>query len=148
MFDIAAISGALTSLKTAGEILNAIRGSQDIAAINSKVIELQGIIMTAQQSCLTAQYDQSTLLKHKDELETKIRQFENWETEKNRYVLQDAGRGQLAYALKEEMRGMEPAHYLCPNCYDDGRKRILQPFESRLGKSLHCHGCKLDLTVR
>ena len=34
-------------------------------------------------------------------------------------------RGAVAYMLKPEKRGSEPPHWLCPNCFANGKKTFL-----------------------
>ena len=147
MVDVLAISGALTSLKTANDLLGALIGAKEAESVRGEVVKCLGQVIAAQRDCLAAQEAHSALLKQKDELERKVVELEDWGREKARYELQDAGLGQLAYTLKEAMQGGEPRHHLCPNCYASGRKSILQPFDGYLSRYLNCHACKLELTV-
>jgi hypothetical protein len=141
--DIGSIAGVATSLKTAGEIAKAMVGLRDAAAFQSKLIELQGVILSAQGSALTAQQDQMTMLERVRDLETEVARLKAWDAEKQRYELKDAGQGTLAYALKEAAKGAGPNHHICAGCYENGRKSFLQPETRFPGRCevLACHFC-------
>jgi hypothetical protein len=62
MVDIQSISAAITGLKTAAEIVKAMKGLQDQADIQKKVIELQSSILDAQTSTHAAQSYQFTMI--------------------------------------------------------------------------------------
>jgi hypothetical protein len=89
--------------------------------------------VTALQSTLAAQMAQSALLKQVGELEKEVTNLKTWDAEKQKYHLVELRTnvapghgGALAYALKEQASSSEPIHFLCPNCYEDGHKAILQ----------------------
>jgi hypothetical protein len=50
MVDVSAIAGVMSSLKVAGDITKAAVGLRDAQALQSKVIELQGVILSAQSA--------------------------------------------------------------------------------------------------
>ena len=62
----------------------------------------------------------------KRSLEEKVAQMEGWKEEKDRYQLAEYGRGCFAYALKPGMEKGEPFHCLCSQCYQRGKKSLLQ----------------------
>jgi len=85
MVDIQSISAAITGLKTAAEIVKAMKGLQDQADIQTKVKELQSAILDAQTSTLAAQSDQFTMIQRLRELEAEVRKVRAWEETKQRY---------------------------------------------------------------
>jgi hypothetical protein len=99
---------------------------------------------------MTAQAAQETLLKEKRELEEELRRFEDWDTEKQRYKLEDVGQGCMAYVLKPGVENGEPAHSICAVCYQEGRKSILVPFHISVGRgdALQCHVCGSEMVIR
>ena len=113
-----AITG-LGLLKTAFDLAKGLKDIDDAARRNAAVIELQEKILGAQSA-------QAALVERVHELEAKVTSFEKWEAEKQRYQLKDFGGGTFAYALKADKAGGEPAHCICPNCYQKGHKSILQ----------------------
>ena len=126
MVDMSAIAGLISSLKAASEMTKAMIGLRDATVIQGKVIELNGIIMTAQSGALESNVAQFALLDRVRDLEQKLVSLEAWEAEKQRYKLTDFGGGTFAYALKPEMAAGEPPHRLCSACYQRGKKSILQ----------------------
>jgi hypothetical protein len=147
MVDMASFASAVSSLKTAGDIAKALVGLHDAQTIQSKVIELNGIILSAQQSALAAQSDQFTLLERVRELEKEVARLEAWNAEKDRYELKDVGLGSLAYVVKEAMRGAEPPHQICAACFQHGKKSILQPRTISMERLLICSECKMQIKI-
>lgn len=126
MTDIATISAAIGSLRTAAEIAKGMIGLRDTAIIQGKVIELQSAILAAQSSALAAQSEQFDLINKIRDFEKDIARMKAWDSEKEKYTLKQVQPRSLAYAIKPEAQGSEPAHYICANCYEKGEKRILQ----------------------
>jgi len=84
------------------------------------------------------------LAKVKDGLEAKLVAYQEWDSEAARYHLVELVDGIFVYALKPEQQAGEPAHYLCPHCFGEKRRSILQ----RPGAdhtNYVCHACKLDI---
>jgi hypothetical protein len=75
---------------------------------------------------LDVQKEQSALVKTIDDLEKEIVRFKDWNTQKQRYELQDLGSGALAYVMKQAVQGSEPLHCICTNCYENGKRSIMQ----------------------
>lgn len=124
--DIGSIASLATSLKTAGDITKAMIDLRDAQAMQTKVIDLNREIMTAQNSALAAYADQAAMLEKVRQLERRVADLEAWEREKERYELKDFGCGTFAYALKRGVEGGEPFHRICANCYQQRRKALLQ----------------------
>jgi len=144
------VAAGIASLKAAFEITKAMIRLRDVAAIQSKVIELQGEIVSAQEGALAAQEAQSALSKRVCELEKEVADLKAWDAEKEKYQLTKITRGVFAYALKEQAGTREPNHYICPNCYEDGHKAILQteprfPGFADVLVCLRC-GCEINAT--
>jgi len=123
---IAAFGSITGAFKSATDLIKAITDARDDSTIKAKANELQAQIFSAQQSALTAQTAQFTLLDRVGELEKTIANFEAWETEKQRYQLHNIDRGVFAYVLKKDMSNGEPPHWLCARCYTEGKKSLLQ----------------------
>lgn len=119
----------------------------DSSLIQSKVIELNDLILSAQSSAIDAKLQQTTLLEQISALEAKIASFEKWDAEKQRYKLTQAAPGIVAHVLKRSEAQGEPGHALCPNCYEKRTKSILQHNgEMILVKIAHvCPACRTIL---
>jgi len=114
----------------------ALKDMNDAAVRNAAVIELQGQILAAQEQ-------QAVLVEQARQLEQKVRSFETWDAEKQRYELKAIGNGATAYMLKPNARGTEPPHWLCPNCYGQRKLGYFQPFGD-MGRDhiFKCGGCQ------
>lgn len=98
------------------------------------------------EQILSAQARYTEAMEQINELKTQLSRFETWEAEKKRYQMKDFGGGTLAYDLKPSEAGDEPSHRICPNCYQDGHKSILQntgisAFKQQMAV---CHRCKTE----
>ena len=149
MVDMNAVAAAVSSLKTAGEIVQAMIGLRDASAFQAKAIELQRQILAAQQSAFAAHSDQFSLLQRVRDLEEEIRRVKAWETEKQRYEMIYLATGIIAYRIKPAMRGSEPIHEICANCYEHDRKSYLQkqPGAQRTVR-VFCPSCQTSLSLQ
>src|SRR4051794_11490584 len=125
MPDMSAITGIAASLNTAMNIMKAMKDLHDLSVVQSKVIELQSVILEAQSSVFSANEERSKLVDRVRQLEKEVAGVEAWEAEKQRYEQADAGDGNIVYALKPAMRGTEQPHYACANCYQQRKISIL-----------------------
>jgi vacuolar-type H+-ATPase subunit I/STV1 len=149
MPDMSAISGVAASLNAAINIVKAMKDLRDWSVVQSKVIELQSIILDAQSSIFTANQERSTLIERISQLEKELASAKAWEAEKQRYELTDVGTNNFAYALKQSVRGGEPAHYLCANCYQQDKKSILHHMKTAsMGDLLTCSLCNAKMLIR
>ncbi len=141
------IGAALTSLAAVSDMAKALVGIHDAGVIRSKVIELQGEIISAQSSALAAQAAQSALLDRIRCLEQEVADLKEWNAEKQKYQLTEVGPGVLAFTLKPDSGSTEPAHSLCSNCYHDGHKAILQADKRSSADILRCLRCNAEIVV-
>lgn len=125
------------------DMAKGLKDINDAAVRNAAVIELQEKILAAREA-------QSTLAEQVRDLEAEVARLKAWDREKERYELQQRSPncpGALAYRVKESERGAEPVHWLCPTCYEDGRKSILQEHEgARRSINAACPRCKTTLS--
>lgn len=148
MPDLTAITAAAGGLRTAGQIVKSMIDLKIGAEVQAKVIELQAVIMAAQGDALAAQSDQFALLERIRNLEAEVAEAKAWEAEQQRYELKEFPTGALAYVLKPEAANGEPPHRICPNCYQERHKSILQTYAKvRGGESVECPRCKHRLEL-
>jgi hypothetical protein len=149
MDDISAIDGLTTSLRAAAEITKGLKDVSDADPIRTKIYELTREIMSAQSCALAAQSEQTELAQSNRELDEEVARLKAWNTEKFRYELRSVGPGANAYVLKESMRGSEPIHWICANCFQSGKRRFLCENHSDLHHVYHkCHECSYKIRVR
>ena len=149
MDDISAFAGLITSLRSAVEITKAIMGIGDTNTLQTKMLDLTKEIMSAQSCALATQSAQLELSQSKRELEGELAKLKAWNMEKYRYELQNVGSGAVAYVLKQSMRGSEPIHWICANCFQIGKKRFLNESHSDLHFVYHkCQECAGKIRIR
>jgi hypothetical protein len=146
---IAEVMAGWQSLKAAKDIVQGLNGMQTAAAINDVKLTLQGHILDAQQSLFAAQEAQSLATNRIGQLEAEISRLKDWSSERERYELVEIRAGAYAFMQKAGMRTTEPAHWLCANCFGNGKKSILQVQQSLAGRDrTHaCPACKATITV-
>ena len=148
MPDLASIASAASGLQSAGQIVKTLVGLKVSSEVQAKVIELQAVIMAAQGDALAAQSDQFALLERIRKLEAELAETKAWDAERERYQLQEFPAGALAYVLKADAANGEPSHRICPKCYNEGHKSLLQVKTKRGGgERVECHRCNSDLLL-
>jgi hypothetical protein len=81
------------------------------------------------------------------DLEEEVRRAKAWEETKQRYALQQPFPGTFVYVLKTQSQSLEPMHSICANCYELGKRSILQLKTQSISYDLYeCPNCKA--TVR
>ena len=123
---LAEFSPGVGSLKAAFDITKGLNAANTQAGINEVKIALQEHILNAQQALAAANEQQSAVAERIRNLEQEIMRLKDWSAEKERYHLQDIYRGAMAYVPKPGMENGEPPHWLCANCFNQGRKSFLQ----------------------
>lgn len=149
MSEMMFISQTLTSLKSAHDIAKAMLTIRDATLIQGKILELQGIILSAQESALASNAAQFALVEEKRALEKEVTDLKAWNREKEKYELKRFDSGASAYIPKDEMQLPEASHHICANCYHSGCKSILQGITRDPGRCyvLECHKCGSDLYI-
>ena len=140
---VAEVFAGIRAFKTLFDTARSLRDMNAAVVRSAAVIELQ-------EQILSARAQQIELIERVRELEREVAQFKTWETEKQRYKLKDFGQHTFAYELKPETANDEPEHLICPQCYQIGRKSILQ-FEGRHNLSklamYRCYSCRTQLEL-
>ena len=150
MPDMSLIMGAVSSLKLAQDMTKTLVSIRDFSKLNETVIELQRVILAAQSDALAAQSDQFALLQHVRDLKEEVARLKAWDAEKQEYELKDVGNGAFAYVPRTDADTGEPPHWLCTNCYNNGRKSILLRTETNagpFGKLWICPQCNASIPV-
>lgn len=128
-------NAALNGLKALRDIRDeTIRAHAEIELVR-QLVDMNGEMMAAQQR-------EAALLERVRSLEAEIVQLKSRHGDLERYELKAIGRGASAYMLKPVERRSEPPHWLCPACYADGKKAILQrTVQTGTGHLFTCGGC-------
>jgi hypothetical protein len=151
MPDLIAIGQGLSALKAATETMKTIMGLRDGAKLLENTVELNQNILAAQSALLDAQQEQTALTETIQKLEEEIASIRTWDAEKQRYELTSLGNpGIFSYSIKEASRGAEPPHSICPDCYEDGKKSVLQQITRFPGQAsvMTCGRCGWETYVQ
>jgi hypothetical protein len=132
----------LSAFSSMFSIAKSMKDMNDAVVRNQAVYELWEQILAAQQRYTAA-------IEKINELEAEIARSKAWEVEKNRYHMKDYGGGTIAYQLKQGMEGNEPAHRICPSCYQHGHKGILQTtgVNAYRQETVKCAECGKDFAL-
>lgn len=148
MVDASAIAAGVSSLSSAGTILKALLGMKVDQEVRSKIVELQNEILSAQSAALNSLAEKAALLGRIEALEQELRSINSWEDEASRYCLTEFPTGVQVYILREDRANAEPSHRLCPTCFQEKRKSILQVKNKHSGgESVECLICKRKLIL-
>ena len=135
---------AVAAIQQLSNIVNGLRGSNDLNSeqVQQRINRSAELANDALSKALRSQMAQQELVSKLEEAQRKIRSFERWETEKTKYYLKKY-KGTYVYQLKPALVRVEhPDHMICPKCYEDGKKSILQ---YRHGAMYDCNCCKVTL---
>jgi hypothetical protein len=141
------IAAAVTGIRAALDMAKAMVGLRDAEAFRAKSIELQGVVLEAFQKAIEAREVYSVQADRIRTLETEVANLKAWDTEKQKYELKPNYLGAVTYMLKPDARGTEPPHWLCPNCYAEGKKSFLLPTDrgsSHVHRIYKCGTCKTE----
>lgn len=143
------ITAAIQGMKVLYEIVKANKGLMNYNEIVSAVAEVNEKLIEAHTVTLASQEKQTLLTDRVRELEKKIMEFENWESEIQKYKPHEFPSGTRALTLKPEMQQMEPLHYLCEACASKRQISRMQPdgFHNGKGLFLRCHNCNLLIPI-
>ena len=123
--------------------------TSDAAKRNAQLIDFQNAVIGFQSLIASVQQENATLIQEKRDSEEALKRMENWGAEKKRYKLATPFSGVTVYALQKEMSGGEPAHYLCANCFKQGKQSLIANTTTKEGWiALACSACKFSAQTR
>lgn len=133
----------LSAIKTAFDLALGLKNIQDAPSRDRAINELGEKILAARGA-------QASLLDEISDLERDLLRLKAWDSDRERYVLNEVSPGVFAYTLRKGKEGGEPPHMLCANCYQHREKSILQATqEIRKSRRVHiCPNCDAEYEVR
>ena len=146
---VAEIAAAVTGIRSALDITKAMVGLRDAEAFRAKSIELQSVVLEALDKAIEARESYAAQADRIRALEAEVAQLKAWDAEKQHYELKSLGTGAMAYVLKPEARGTETPHWLCPNCFQQGKKSFFQSDGTTVMRRLilACANCKTTIAA-
>lgn len=141
------ISAVFTAIKSAKDILEAMVGLRDANAFQTQKVELLSKLVDVQVTTSAIQEERAATIEKIARLEAEVARLKSWDAVKKHYKLQRWGDGAFAYVLREECADSEPIHALCPNCFQAGRRSILQANGAATirEQSWDCPACKMNV---
>ncbi len=137
------IAAALATVKAVSDLTASILNGVIDDKVKAKATELNSSIITLQATIFSIQSENHELLEANKSLKQELIDVSNWENEKNRYQLAEISPGAFVYLLKKDECNPEPIHCICPNCYQNQKKFILQLTAStNAGAIYSCHNCE------
>ena len=145
----AEIAIGITSLRAALDITKAMISLRDAEAFRTRAIELQGVIAEALGQVIEAREAHAEQIDRVRTLEAEVANLKAWDAEKQNYELKSIGQGVVAYVLKPDARGAKPPHWLCPNCFHQGKKFVFQNAGKMVMRRLifDCVGCRTEIAI-
>lgn len=142
--DLTTLATTLTALigltKTVGE------GIMD-EKVKAQAINLNDSIIDLQSAIFELQANNHTLLEQNRALGNEMAKLKEWQVEAAKYQLAELAPGVLVYAYQKNQDNTEPAHSLCPNCYQKQFKSLLQvKYKDSRGTHYFCPQCDIGLT--
>lgn len=142
------LDGIMSPLNAAGQGIEKLIETRDLVKFGDELRKLYADILSAQRGAMTAQANEAALLEQVSELKKRVTDLEAWEREKQRYQLVALAPNVIAYSVKESARGAEPAHLICANCYNGGKKSYLnQTTQTSRLDQYKCNGCGEALNI-
>jgi hypothetical protein len=138
------IAAGLAAGSSAIKLVQTFSDVRDEAKVLALKTELLGLLVQAQTA-------QLALVHEKDDLEAKLRAFEAWDREKDRYRLEKLGsNNSFVYGLKDSSDTPEGHAKLCANCFEHRKKSYLQPHTITVGRAevLCCEDCGAQILMK
>lgn len=139
---------AVSGIKTALDIAKGLSALKNEIEVNQAVIDIQQVLLDAQQASFEDKQLIANLTRQLVAAEEARKSVDQWELEKQRYVLTKSELGAFTYNLRPEAANGDVPHRLCTNCFVKDRKSILHTKRKHSGgEVVICHECKTEITL-
>jgi predicted RNA-binding Zn-ribbon protein involved in translation (DUF1610 family) len=140
---LAEITAAVQSAKAAIDFVKGAKALIDKVEVANLLTDVYNKLISAQSQTLSLQTDHNALIQENDKLRQQVMKFENWKKTESEYELYEPDPGSFVYAYKKTEDTTKPKHWLCPNCWEDRTKSILQcEYQHSEGAKYNCPRCK------
>ncbi len=139
---VAEVMSGLSAFSTMFGIAKSMKDMNDAVIRNQAVYDLTEQILAAQEKY-------AATIERVHELEKQVAAFENWDAESKRYELRDYGAGTFAFEFRISPTGREPPHRICPACYENRKKGLLQSRgkDAWAREMVKCAGCDKEFVL-
>ena len=141
------ISAAITSISTATELVKLIISSKVEDKVKNKALELELTMLSLHGVILMLYSQNHELSELKNKLQNELEKIEDFNEKAKRYEPHELCPGTVVYRLKKLYARKEPDHYICPYCYDQRKRSILQYYKQAAdGTVYRCqmHPCNAE----
>jgi hypothetical protein len=128
-------------LSAATKTLQELVEVRDLVKFGDTFRKMHDEILAASANALAGYRRELELLDEIRSLKARMAEFEERKTQQERYELKPLGWGGYAYMLKPEARGTEAPHWVCTNCYANGKISIIQYGFKPKGATHMCYYC-------
>lgn len=136
------ITAAIQGVNASIDLVKTGLGAKEAAAVMRVEADLLYRLTDVIGQLAQAKDAQAALQDELREAKAAIRRRKEFAAQRKRYALRQIGPQTYAYCLKPEAAGDEPPHCVCPRCFDDGIRAILQKarddYRTTWLKCLHC----------
>ncbi|WPH18252.1 hypothetical protein [Variovorax paradoxus] len=129
MFDMGQIQAAVSGLGAVRELVKVGIDAKVDQKASEKVIDALSRLGAATDALYTLRDELFRLQTENEELKEAAKDREALAAHRAKYVLSETPGGAIVWHFSDA-----PAHYACPNCWNDKRIEILQSNRTRLGK--------------
>ena len=146
--EVSAVTTAVAHAISAAKILIDARDQSKRADAQ---MEFTQTLIEVQEKSLSLIQSNQELLVTNESLKQQLADNEKWEQEQTRYVLENVGNGATVYSLDPEKASGQPLHWLCPNCFEDRKKSMLQrtgKTDGILASVFKCNRCKSEVIAQ
>ncbi len=122
----------ISTTKTLYELSKTLKEAKDEFEKEQALLDLHRKISSLQQEMISLKEEHIALLDFKCEAIKEGFQLTKDESWKDNYSLHETTSGVMVYISKPQPDPPTPVHHICPNCYENGIKSILQPDNSAM----------------
>lgn len=149
MMDAGSIISLIGGAKTSLDLLLTAKEIKDNYKYNQALLDIQAQLMALAATHLELQNRYASALTERDDAKEKYRELVQQTDRLANYRLKDFGSSTFAYVEETPKKGSDDPHYLCPNCYLEGKPSILQfQYENQVSqKVFKCHRCNSEFPL-
>ena len=140
--DLGAATSMMGLVKSASDIITGAMSNTDEVKRNAALIEVQMKLVAALKSATDAHHAINATMDAHKALEREIMDLKSFKAEAENYLFKMPFPGVFVYARKCADGDATLPHYLCANCFEQGKKSHLHTAADRAGWTLlKCPNC-------
>jgi len=139
-------AAAIGSIKAAFDIAKGVQALQTTTDVKQAISDMLDQLLSARLQAVEAAESEAKLQAEIESLRNTLATMKAWEEEAAKYALKEVAQGTYAFQRTEFE---DPRVWLCPNCFDDRRKSVLQTELISAGRMtmLQCKRCDFEIVT-